>query len=293
MRGGTFDVVMGIVGLGVAFLLFQVLITPVLLLLQIGIGGEGLSPEVMGDPARLMATYTRELIVSNGVGQLLGLALPALLLTRLHTSRIDGYLRLRGASVQLLVLAVVGVVGLQPVVQWLAQVNQQLPLPESMQAFEQTQMELIRSVLESGLGLPFNLLMLSLIPGLCEELLFRGYAQRQFERGAGPVGGILLSGVLFGVYHLRLSQVLPLVLLGCYLAYLTWRTGSLWPAVLVHMAHNALAVGAARAARTHPAYDLQELEQVAIPWYALLGGLVIVGAVLYVLHPLARRIRDG
>jgi hypothetical protein len=135
--------------------------------------------------------------------------------------------------------------------------------------------------------------MLALVPGICEEVLFRGYAQRQFERASGPAGGILLSGVLFGLYHLRPSQVLPLAMLGLYLAYLTWRTGSLWPAVLVHILHNGLAVVLARLVQKRQEYDFETLEQAPMPWYAVLGGFAIFGGVLYVLHPLARQVRDS
>jgi len=292
LRSATFNFVMGLLALGGAFLLFQVVVSPILLLVEIGLSEGGMaSLQTMADPDQLLSSYTRELIVSNSAGQLLGLALPALLMARLHTRGVTGYLRLRAVDLRLVGLAVLGLLALQPVVQWLAQLNQHLPLPESVRLFEQTQLELIRSVLESGLGVAFNVTMLALVPGLCEELLFRGYAQRQFERATGPVGGILLSGLIFGAYHLRPSQLLPLVVLGLYLAYLTWRTGSLWPAV--HIAHNALAVLAARYAQSHPDYDLEAVEQAAMPWYAVLGGFVIVGGVLYILDPLARRVRDS
>jgi hypothetical protein len=63
--------------------------------------------------------------------------------------------------------------------------------------------------------------------------------------------------------------------------------------VLVHIAHNGLAVLAARYARAHPDYDLEAVEQAAMPWYAVVAGFAIVGGVLYVLHPLARRIRNA
>ncbi len=285
----TVSFVMGLLGLGVAFILFQVVITPILLLAQIGLSEGGLSTLTSGDPGELLATYTRELIISNSVGQVLGLAVPTLLLARFHTDQVTDYVRLRSVAPRFVFLAVLGVVGLQPVVQWLAQINKDLPLPESIRMFEQTQLELIRSVLESGLGVTFNLVMLAVVPGVCEELLFRGYAQRQFERSTGPLAGILLSGILFGCYHLRPSQLLPLVVLGIYLAYLTWRTGSLWPAILVHMAHNGIAVVVARYAQQQPSYDLESLEQAPMPWYALLAGFAIFGGVLYVLDSLARR----
>ncbi|PSQ67646.1 MAG: hypothetical protein BRD32_00015 [Bacteroidetes bacterium QH_2_64_74] len=168
----------------------------------------------------------------------------------------------------------------------------ELPLPESARLVEQSQLELIRRVLESDLGLVFNVVMLALVPGVCEELLFRGYAQRQFERAAGPAGGIILAGGLFGLYHLRPSQLLPLIMLGLYMAYLAWRTGSLLPAMAVHVAHNGFAVLAARYVETSPRYDLEAIEQASMPWYAVLLGFVIVGGVLYVMHTLAPHVRD-
>lgn len=276
-----------------AFVVFQFIISPVVLLVQIALSEGGLGAlKTIAESQDVLATYTRELIVSNSAGQVLGLALPALILARLHSSRVAEYLRFRSVDRRLLGLALLGIVVLQPGVQWLAQLNQQIPLPEVLRRFEQTQLELIQSVLESGLGVYFNLIMLSLIPGLCEETLFRGYAQRQFERASGPALGILFSGFLFGFYHLRLSQVIPLVFLGLYLAYLTWRTGSIWPAVLVHIVHNGIAVIAARYVQSHEAYDLQTLEQAPMPWYIVVGGFAIFAVVLYVMHYLARRVRD-
>ena len=290
----TLGFMTGVLGLGAAFILFQLVVSPVLLLVQISLSEGGLGAlQTMGSPDKLLATYTRELIISNSGGQVFGLVVPAVLMARFHSSRTAEYLRVRGVDVRLLLLAALGVLSLQPVVQWLAQVNQQLPLPESVRMFEQTQLELIRSVLESGLGVWFNLVALALVPGICEEVLFRGYAQRQFERASGPIGGILLSGILFGLYHLRPSQVLPLAMLGLYLAYLTWRTGSLWPAILVHALHNGLAVTMAWYVQGTEAYDLETLEQAPIPWYGVLGGFAIFGGVLYVLNSLARRLRDS
>ena len=288
----TLSFLTGLLGLAAAFILFQFVLTPVILVVQIAMAEGGLSVEALGSPEQLMATYTRELVLSNSIGQVMGLAIPGLLAARLHSSAWGEYLRLRGVDGRLLTLSLVGVIGLQPVTQWLAELNRQLPLPETLRLVEQSQLELIQRVLESELGLAFNLVMLALVPGLCEEILFRGYAQRQFERGAGVVGGIVLSGVLFGLYHLRLSQVLPLVVLGLYMAYLAWRTGSLIPAIAVHMAHNGLAVVSAWYVQGQPNYDLQTLEQASMPWYAVLLGFVIVGGVLYIMHTLAPRLRE-
>mgnify|MGYP006433997827 CR=1 FL=1 len=282
------QVATGLLGLGVAFLLFQVVVAPVVLVGLLGIETlQGLS-----SPETLMQ-YTRELILSNSAGQILGLAATAFVLSRLHTVRNPaGFLRLRVPDGTLLGLAVLGILALQPVVQWLAAVNQQLPLPETFQAMDESQKQLIQQVLQGDLGLMFSLAMLAVVPGICEELLFRGYTQRQLERGLGPAWGIVLTGMLFGAYHLRPSQILPLAVLGIFLAYLTWRTGSLWPAILVHFVHNALAVGGAHWAQQQAGFDVKALETIAVPWYVVVPGFVFFVAITYVLHRHAAALRS-
>jgi hypothetical protein len=277
--------VAGVLGLLAAFILFQLFVTPlatVALLFAKGVDFTALS----GTDAmtRLFEDNIRQLILGNSVGQVVGLAVVALVLTRLHTSDLWSYLRLRRADGVMLGLALVGLIALTPVVQWLGAVNQSIPLPEFIESLERSQMELIEKVLQGGLGVTFNVAMLAVVPACCEELLFRGYAQRQFERGIGVVGGVLFSGIIFGLYHLRLSQALPLSALGIYLAYLTWRTGSLWPAVIVHFANNAFAVVAANYAAQQPGLDAQALETMQVPWYILIPSAVAFGGLMYLLH---------
>jgi membrane protease YdiL (CAAX protease family) len=277
--------VAGLLGLLAAFLLFQLFVSPiatVVLLFAKGVDLSALSgPNAI---AELLEENIRPLIIGNSVGQIIGLAVVALLLTRLHTSDLWRYLRVRRTDGVLLGLALVGLVALTPVVQWLGTVNQSIPLPEFIRTLEQSQMELIQKVLSGGLGVTFNIIMLAVVPAVCEELLFRGYAQRQFERGVGVAGGVLCSGIIFGLYHLRLSQALPLSALGIYLAYLTWRTGSLWPAVLIHFANNAFSVLAANYAAQQPDLDAQALETMQVPWYILIPSAVAFCGVMYLLH---------
>lgn len=243
-------------------------------------------------PDRLLSVHVAETILGNSVGQVLGLALPAVFFAWLHTSRPGAFLRLRRPPLVPTLLALVGLAGLLPVVGWLTELNQQVPLPDFFQMLEDTRMDMIVKVLESDLALWVNLLGLALTPALCEELIFRGYAQRQFERSAGAAWGIALAGILFGVYHLSFAQVLPLSVLGIYLAYLTWRTGSLWPAILVHFANNAWSVVGAEMATRRPDVSLAEVESSA-PWYAVLGGLILFAAVVFFLHTRTPQWRPG
>ena len=284
----------GTLGLIFSFLLFQLVISPVFTIALLLAKGVSLADFSTPDAfTQLVEENVRELIMGNSAGQVLGLALPSFLLARLHSRQIARLLRIRSVNWGLLGLALLGLVAFTPVVQWLGTINQSLPLPDWLEAMEQTQMQLIEKVLDGGLGVTFNLAMLAVVPALCEEVLFRGYAQRQFERGLGAWGGIAASGVLFGIYHLRFTQVLPLTALGLYLAYLVWRTGSIWPAVVVHFANNAFSVLLANYFSARPDMDTQMLETMQIPWYIVGAGVLVFAGLMAALHQRARALQPG
>lgn len=290
-RRGVSPLPMAAVGLVVAFILFQIVISPAVTLLLLL--SQGVSPaEMVNAMAVIIEEHARSLLTANTIGQILGLALPAYLLARLHSSRPLAILRVRTTDIALVVIALIGLVALTPVIQWLGSINETIPLPEFIRRFEQSQMELIEQVLRADTGLAFNLVVLAITPAICEELLFRGYVQRQAERGAGVVAGILISGIVFGLYHIRLTQAIPLCVLGVYLAWLTWRTGSLWPAVAVHFTNNAIAVAIGAYVAKRPDFEMEDLESMEIPSYILALGLAIFAVSIVALQRLVRRQLD-
>ncbi|MGI9469140.1 MAG: CPBP family glutamic-type intramembrane protease [Rubripirellula sp.] len=85
-------------------------------------------------------------------------------------------------------------------------------------------------------------LMVALTPALCEELLFRGYVQSRLTRVFPPVLGILFSSVVFAAFHMDPVHVIAVVPLGIFLGWLTWQSGSLFPAILAHFVNNLVSV---------------------------------------------------
>ena len=239
-------------GLAGGFVALQLTASLAVVLLVTGAGGD--LQALVADAEQLVRTYPGPIIVGNAAG-LVALGVLALLLARMHTRDVGGFLRLRRMPWDLLGLGLAALVAFEPLILALGHLNQQLPLPEWADALERSQLELIAHVLRSDLSLPLMLATMALAPGLGEELLFRGYVQRQAERSLGAAGAIVAVGVVFGCYHLRLSQVLPLSALGVLMAYLAWRTGSLWAPVAVHVAHNGLTLLAAYVARTRFGVD--------------------------------------
>jgi hypothetical protein len=56
---------------------------------------------------------------------------------------------------------------------------------------------------------------------------------------------VALTGLLFGVFHLELSRILPIALLGVLLSLVALESGSILPAMLAHFLNNASLVGLA------------------------------------------------
>lgn len=85
------------------------------------------------------------------------------------------------------------------------------------------------------------LVTMALLPGICEEVLFRGAIQGILER-RGTARGVVITAVLFGLFHLDPWRLIPTMFLGLVLGMLVVRTGSLVPAILAHVANNGVAV---------------------------------------------------
>ncbi len=96
-------------------------------------------------------------------------------------------------------------------------------------------------------ALAAGLLGLALAPGIAEELLFRGWLQRGLERAwagvpGGAAGALTLASAAFGALHLDWVQGTAAFLLGLYLGATVHIAHSLRPAILCHVANNALAM---------------------------------------------------
>lgn len=107
-----------------------------------------------------------------------------------------------------------------------------------------------------NLRLPLAMVMVIVGP-LIEELLFRGVLFSALMRRFSAAGSIAISAVLFGIAHLEGLHfkwfALPnLMLLAAALAWLRWKSASLWPGVLAHSVYNLFALVALFATAVHP-----------------------------------------
>jgi membrane protease YdiL (CAAX protease family) len=84
--------------------------------------------------------------------------------------------------------------------------------------------------------------LLTLAPGVCEEIFFRGMLLHGLRKRLGPVALCLVVGLVFGLFHVALFRLIPTGFIGVMLAAVTLLTGSIFPAMLWHAGNNLCAV---------------------------------------------------
>ena len=86
-----------------------------------------------------------------------------------------------------------------------------------------------------------TLLASVIVAPFCEEVFFRGFVFPGLRQSM-PVGwAIILSSLLFAVAHADPGSFAVLFIIGLALAFIRWRTRSIWPAIALHTLNNGIA----------------------------------------------------
>ena len=156
---------------------------------------------------------------------------------------------------------------------------------------DEAKVEAARTMLKSLQQTPpwLFLLALAVTPGVIEELCFRGYLFSACLRVLSPARTIVLTSLLFGLFHvltgssLLLERFVPTTLVGLFLGWVAYRSGSVWPGIALHVIYNGVDgslfhAGSQAAARR--ALGLAESDRIVL--YA--GNLKVEKGCLDLLH---------
>ncbi len=166
-------------------------------------------------------------------------------------------------------------------------ISQTYAIPQQMQAM----LEAVEMKLASGPGW-VALILIALVPAVCEELAFRGFILTGMRHSASGQPerrwrAIVASSLFFALAHGILQQQISAFFLGLVLGYIAYHAQSVWPAILYHLTHNTTACLA------HASGGLKWLEnQHYLAAGLLLGGLLLGGALLLYFGRLDRQ-RSG
>ena len=86
------------------------------------------------------------------------------------------------------------------------------------------------------------IITISVIPAICEEVMFRGYIQRSFGFKFKSHIAALLTALFFALYHFNPYGLIPLAIIGFYLGFAAYSSQSLFIPIILHFLNNFFAV---------------------------------------------------
>ncbi|NIT58317.1 MAG: CPBP family intramembrane metalloprotease [Aliifodinibius sp.] len=279
-RNGFSDWALALLWIVAAFILFQATASVVAVALVLMKGG------ISSDANEMMSQLTENLdllFIGNSTGQILFLGLATWFFARLHTSKKGRKEFLRFSvqpdTLQKSAITVVLIIAIQPTIWFLSWINAFIPVPEVFSNMQNTQMQMIENYLRGDHLLMLTLFHVGLVPAICEETLYRGYVMRAFQKSWGIWPAIIISGLLFGLYHIQLSNLIPLATLGMLFAYITWVSESIIPAIIAHLVNNG---GSVLVGTYYPESAFAEITPESMPpLWAVIISLLITAYIVY------------
>lgn len=236
-----------------------------------------------------MSSLTKNLglvFIGNSTAQILFIGLATLGISRLaapkgHTFEFLGF-QSHDNTGKMILLAIVLFLTIQPFVWFLSWINMQIPFPESYLHFEHMQDQMLQNYLSGNKLILITMFHVALVPAICEETMYRGFVLNALKRKWGVTLAVILSGVLFALYHVRFTQFIPLALLGILLAILAWKSKSIYPAIVAHFVNNGTSVFIAY---KFPDYAFSKANATSMPpplW--VVASVIISTYLLYILY---------
>ena len=124
----------------------------------------------------------------------------------------------------------------------------------------------------------------ALLPALGEELFFRGFLGRGLVARYGPILGVLLTTLLFALFHIDPVRIASAAVMGVVFHWVYLMTRSLAAPILLHTCYNALCIAAAK---VWTAYQFNLLGLTGgehFPSWHLIGSALAVAAITWALY---------
>jgi membrane protease YdiL (CAAX protease family) len=141
-----------------------------------------------------------------------------------------------------ILLVVLAACAAYPIAIWLYYLNLQI-IPEAWVAQNTMDLQARLMEMKSPFDLVMNLLLIGVIAGIGEELVFRGIIQRFLAQATANIPlAIWTAALLFSLIHFQPEGFIPRFLLGAFLGYLLYWTGNLWSSIFAHISFNSIQV---------------------------------------------------
>jgi membrane protease YdiL (CAAX protease family) len=174
-----------------------------------------------------------------------------------------------------------------PLTSYIGSINENIKMPDSLsgletmfKAMEKSAAELTEFIAKSDstIELLMSILVIGVIAGVGEELVFRGIIQRKLIRGLNNHHlAIWISAIVFSAIHFQFYGFLPRVVLGALFGYLYVWTGNIWIPIAAHTFNNTVAVviyHLIHKGKISP--DLEKMDTIPFAWVAFSSVVCLV-----------------
>lgn len=124
-----------------------------------------------------------------------------------------------------------------------------------------------------------SLIIIGLLPAIFEEVCFRGGIQNILTRWfKGPWFAIVITSIIFSAVHISYYGFLVRAVLGVFLGFVFYYSGSLWLSILFHFLYNGLQVTALYFATTSTGAISKNAKDIegSFPLWAGVVALVLI-----------------
>lgn len=177
--------------------------------------------------SKLFENFAVNIILSQGIT-----ILPVIIIFRYLGLRVTKEIRIKKIKGSNIALSILLAFLLQPVLNFVNALSLCFTNNETS--------EMILNVSEQ---LPFfaAVLLVAVLPAIVEETLFRGVVYQNYKK-AGIGKAVLLSALIFGLFHGNLNQFTYAFVMGMIMIYLIEASGSIVSSMIVHFITNVIPV---------------------------------------------------
>ncbi len=226
------------------------------------VGGFFLYQIVGGILTLLVFGFNLDKAPVNGVrlmtmaGQILFILLPALVFSKWFYEDVSAIIRVKTPRLTEIALFTLGIIVLTPLLQnyiyiqnfFFDKLAASSPFFHSVKSFFDSMNDLVEKTygnLLDAKSIPEGflvVLVVAVVPALCEEVMFRGFIQRSLEFKLKPVWAALITAVFFGIYHFSPYGLIPLISLGFYFGFAAYKSNSIAVPMFLHFLNNFTAI---------------------------------------------------
>ena len=227
------------------------------------------------------------LLIMQGVGSFIGFILfPWLLIKFLYKGTFNSLVARRtdGLIAIIAIFTTLFFMGVNaPFIQW----NQNISLPESLSGIETILRNMEEALAKTSefitnftsIGqLLIGILVVAVIPGIGEELVFRGLVQNHLFRLTKNIHvAIWLAALLFSLFHLQFYGLVPRMFLGFMFGYMYYFSGNIIYPMIAHFFNNGFTLVMLYLYNNGSlSYNIEDAD--VLPWpQVLLSGVITIG----------------